>query len=206
MQTVLFVIALSVDVFLASAACGMDDIKIGIRTALCISGICSGVLLFSLAAGMFFGETLTERAADILCFTGLLLIGVYKLAEYGIRRYIRQNKFLCKRIKITFSQLNFIVSVYNNPVMADKDQSKEMSVQEGAAFALAMSADGLFGGVGAALLGLNLWGAAGLHAVLGVAAVCLGNCLGRFAVKKSSRDFSWIGGAMFVALAFTKIV
>ncbi len=206
MQTVLFVIALSVDVFLASAACGMDDIKIGIKTAPCISGICSGVLFFSLAAGKFFGSMLTEQSADMLCFAGLFLIGTYKLTEYGIRRYIRQNKFLCKRIKITFSQLNFIVSVYNNPVMADRDQSKEMSAAEGVAFALAMSADGLFGGLGAALMGMNLWTAVGLNFVLGVAAVCLGSGLGRAAVKKCSRDFSWIGGAMFVVLAFTKIV
>ena len=105
MQTVLFVIALSVDVFLASAACGMDQIKIEIKTALCISGICSGVLFFSLAAGNFFSEVLTEAVANVLCFAGLLLIGIYKLTEYAIRRYIRKYKYLCKRIKITFSQL-----------------------------------------------------------------------------------------------------
>ena len=206
MQTVLFVIALSVDVFLASAACGMDQIKIEIKTALCISGICSGVLFFSLAAGNFFSEVLTEAVANVLCFAGLLLIGIYKLTEYAIRRYIRKYKYLCKRIKITFSQLNFIVSVYNNPVMADRDQSKEMSVAEGVAFGIAMSADGLFGGLGAALMGLDLWKATALNFVCGMIAVQLGSFMGRAAAKKMERDFSWIGGVLFVVLAFPKVV
>ena len=74
------------------------------------------------------------------------------------------------------------------------------------AFAIAMSADGLFGGLGAALMGLDLWKATALNFVCGVIAVQLGSFMGRTAAKKMERDFSWIGGVLFVVLAFTKVV
>lgn len=205
-QTVLLIIALSVDVFLASAACGAEHIRIEKKTALCISAICSGVLFLSLVAGKLLNGVIKEKYTVILCFWGLLLVGIFKLAEYGIRAYIRKHKFLCKRVKITFSQLNFILSIYNNPVMADKDRSASMSVAEGVFFALAMSLDGFFGGLSAAFLGINVWQTTALNFLLSYAAVWLGSRAGMCMVKKRERDFSWVSGALFVVLAFSKIL
>lgn len=206
MQIVLLVIALSVDVFLASVACGTEHIKIERRTALCISAVCSGVLFLSLTVGNLLDGIIKETYTEVLCFAGLLLVGVFKLVEYGIKAYIRKYKFLCKRVKITFSQLNFILSIYNNPVMADKDRSSTMSVAEGVFFALAMSMDGFFGGLGAAFLGINIWWTTLLNFIFGFAAVRLGCLAGEKVALRQDRDLSWIGGALFVFLAFSKIV
>lgn len=53
MQTVLLIVALSMDVFLASVACGAEQIRIEKKTALCIGAVCSGVLFFSLVCACF---------------------------------------------------------------------------------------------------------------------------------------------------------
>lgn len=206
MQIVLLVVALSVDVFLASVACGTEHIRIEGKTALCISAICSGVLFLSLTVGNLLDGIIKETYTEVLCFAGLLLVGVFKLVEYGIKAYIRKYKFLCKRVKITFSQLNFILSIYNNPVMADKDRSSTMSVAEGAFFALAMSMDGFFGGLGAAFLGINIWWTTLLNFIFGLAAVLSGCSVGKKVALRQEKDLSWIGGALFVLLAFSKIV
>lgn len=198
--------ALSIDVFLASAACGAEQIRIEKKTALCISAVCSGVLFLSLAMGNLLDGVIKEKYTVYLCFAGLLLIGVFKLAEYGIRAYIRKHTFVCKRVKITFSQLNFILSIYNNPVMADKDRSSVMSVTEGVFFALAMSLDGFFGGLGAAFLHINVVETVLMNFFLGYAAVRAGSCAGMRAAVKREGDYSWIGGALFVLLAFSKIL
>ena len=95
MQAVLLVLALSIDIFIACAACGAEHITIGNRTALCVSGICSGGVL-------------KEENTTVLCFVGLFLVGAFKLIEYAIHAYIRKHRFLWKRVKISFSQLNFI--------------------------------------------------------------------------------------------------
>ncbi len=206
MQTFLLIVALSIDVFLASVACGAEQIKIEKKTALCISAVCSGVLFLSLAMGNLLDGVIKEKYTVYLCFAGLLLIGVFKLGEYGIRAYIRKHKFVCKRVKITFSQLNFILSIYNNPVMADKDRSSVMSVTEGVFFALAMSLDGFFGGLGAAFLHINVVETVLMNFFLGYAAVRAGSLAGMRAAVRKEGDYSWIGGALFVLLAFSKLV
>lgn len=198
--------ALSVDVFLASVACGTEHIIIEKKTALCISAVCSGVLFLSLTAGNLLDGVIKEAYTEWLCFFGLLLVGLFKLVEYGIKIYIKKYKFLCKRVKITFSQLNFILSIYNNPVMADKDRSSNMSVAEGIFFALAMSLDGFFGGLGAAFLGIDVWWTTFLNLIFGFAAVRIGCFVGKKVALRKEKDLSWIGGALFVVLAFSKIV
>ena len=123
MQVILLIIAVSVDVFVACVACGSEQIKIGSAAALCISTVCSGILGISLYAGMALQGVLLKKYALYLSFFGLLAVGIFKLTEYAIRKYIERHKFLCKKVKISFSQLSFILSIYNNPVMADRDHS-----------------------------------------------------------------------------------
>ena len=171
MQTVLLIVALSMDVFLASVACGAEQIRIEKKTALCIGAVCSGVLLFSLVCGKLIDGVVREKYAAYLCFAGLFLVGAYKLTEYGIRAYIRRHHFLCKQVKMKFSQLNFIISIYNNPAAADRDCSATMSVTEGICFALAMSVDGFFGGLGAAFLDISVAGTVCLNLVFSALAV-----------------------------------
>ena len=206
MQIILLVAALSVDVFFSSVACGAQRIRIGWKTALCISAVCSGVLCLSLVIGGLLGGVVKEQYATWLCFAGLLCMGLCKLAEYGIHAYIKKHTFLCKRVRITFSQLRFILSIYNNPVMADRDHSSEMSAGEGVFFALAMSLDGFFGGFGAAFLGIDVCRTVLGNFLFSLAAVCAGSALGWRAVQYHDRDFSWLGGALFVILAFSKIL
>ena len=114
MQVILLIIAVSVDVFVACVACGSEQIKIGSAAALCISTVCSGILGISLYAGMALQGVLLKKYALYLSFFGLLAVGIFKLTEYAIRKYIERHKFLCKKVKISFSQLSFILSIYNN--------------------------------------------------------------------------------------------
>jgi putative sporulation protein YtaF len=204
-QIVLLIVALSADVFLASVACGAENIKIETKTALCISGICSGVLFFALTAGKLLDGIIKKEYTAWLSFAVFFMIGIFKLTEYGVKAYIRKYKFLCKRVKISFAQLNFILDIYNNPVMADKDRSAVMSVAEGAFFALAMSFDGFFGGLGAAFLKINVWQVMLLNFILSFAAVQVGCLAGKKAALRQDMDLSWIGGVMFLLLAAAKL-
>lgn len=206
MQMFLLIIAVSIDVFLACMACGTEKIKIGNIAALCISGICSGVLFLALLAGRALDGIMMEKYTTALCFLALFLVGAFKLTEYAIRKYIQKYKFICKSVKISFSQLNFIFSIYNNPVMADKDHSATMSIAESVFFALAMSMDGFFGGLGAGFLKMNLWLTTLGNFFVSFLAVKLGCAAGIFASKRQKADLSWVGGVLFLVLAFSKIL
>lgn len=206
MQVFLLIIAVSVDVFFACISCGMEKIRIGTGAALSISGICSGVLFAALFAGNALEAVLVERYTSLFSFLGLFLVGAYKLIEYGVRKYIRKNPFICKQVKISFSQIHFILSIYNNPVVADKDHSATMSVSESVFFALAMSLDGFFGGLGAGLLKINLTAATFGSLLISFLAVKLGCSVGLKMSKIRETDLSWLSGVLFLVLAFSKIL
>ena len=89
-----------------------------------------------------------EKYAAYLCFAGLFLVGAYKLDGVRNPGVYQETPFPVQAGKMKFSQLNFIISIYNNPAAADGDCSATMSVTEGICFALAMSVDGFFGGLG----------------------------------------------------------
>ena len=141
-----------------------------------------------------------------LSFFGLLAVGIFKLTEYAIRKYIERHKFLCKKVKISFSQLSFILSIYNNPVMADRDHSATMSCVEAVFFALAMSLDGMFGGLGAGFTGKNIYFTVMGSFVVSFCAVLCGCRIGMQASKRWKTDVSWLGGVLFVILAFQKMI
>ena len=123
-------------------------------------------------------------------------MGIFKLTEYAIRKYIERHKFLCKKVKISFSQLSFILSIYNNPVMADRDHSATMSCVEAVFFA------GLGAGFGGKYIFLTVLGSF----VVSFCAVLCGCRIGMQASKRWKADVSWLGGVLFVILAFQKMI
>lgn len=206
MQVILLIIAVSVDVFVACVACGSEQIKIGCTAALCISTVCSIILGISLYAGMALQGVFLKKYALYVSFFGLLAVGIFKLTEYAIKKYIERHKFLCKKVRISFSQLSFILSIYNNPVMADRDHSATMSCMEAVFFALAMSLDGMFGGLGAGFTGKYILSAVIGSFAVGFCAVLFGCRLGMQASRRWKMDISWLGGVLFIVLAFQKII
>lgn len=91
--------------------------------------------------------------------------------------------------------------------MADKDHSKKMSVPEGISFALAMSLDAVIAGVSAAgFLDVPMYLATVWNFLASLFAVIAGSLLGRTLSRRWNMDFSWIGGILFLILAFGKMV
>ncbi len=63
-----------------------------------------------------------------------------------------------------------------------------------------------FGGLGAAFLDISIAGTVCLNLVFSALAVLGGSAVGKYAADRCKRDYSWIGGALFVVLAFSKIL
>lgn len=76
----------------------------------------------------------------------------------------------------------------------------------GCIFALAMSLDGMFGGLGAGFTGKNIYFTVMGSFVVSFCAVLCGCRIGMQASKRWKTDVSWLGGVLFVILAFQKII
>ena len=57
-----------------------------------------------------------------------------------------------------------------------------------------------------AFLDISIAGTVCLNLVFSALAVLGGSAVGKYAADRCKRDYSWIGGALFVVLAFSKIL
>ena len=88
--------------------------------------------------------------------------------------------------------------------MADRDHSATMSCVEAVFFALAMSLDGMFGGLGAGFTGKNIYFTVMGSFVVSFCAVLCGCRIGMQASKRWKTDVSWLGGVLFVILGVSE--
>lgn len=205
LEIFLLVIALCVDTFVASIAYGTDRIQIRFREIALMNAVCSLFLGLALGFGTVLRVLIPETLTKAVCFVSLLVLGMVKLLDYSIKKYINHHCDVHKDIHFSFSRLRFIISIYGDPVCADQDHSKTLSPKEAVFLAMAMSIDSLIAGTLAAFMEVNIWQTMAAAFVIGVAAIYAGQLLGRKIASRCKWDLSWMSGVLFLVLAFTKV-
>ncbi len=102
--------------------------------------------------------------------------------------------------------LNFILSVYASPESADADKSKSLSPKEAAVLAITLSAESFPIGIGMGLSAVPVWCVIPLIILADEAALRLGHFFGKKAAEKLRLDVSWLGGALLIVIALTKLI
>ncbi len=205
MESLILVIALSLDAFVACFAYGTNKIKIPFTSALVLTTISSLTLTISLFLGFIIKPYLPKELTHIICFIILFFLGTTKLFDSSIKAYIRKRNGLCKSFTFRAMSLNFILNVYADPEMADKDDSRILSYSEAISLALALSIDGLAVGLGAAIAEVNSILVIANSLIVGLVAVLLGAFIGKKVSEKVSLDLSWLSGVLLLILSFMKL-
>lgn len=200
----LLVIALCVDEMVASMAYGADGIRLRIKDMLLMNFISTVFLGLALCLGNLFVEFINLQSARIVGFVCLLFLGILKLSDYFIKSYINKHTQLWKNFSFSLSGLRFIISIYGNPTVADKDDSHTLSVKETFFLSCAMSIDSLTVGFMASFLGLSIPLSIGMTFFIGFLFVFTGYQLGRKIVTKTKKDLSWLCGVFLILLALSK--
>ncbi len=201
----LLVLALCLDTFVASAAYGTNQVSLSRNQICVVNGICSLCLGCSLLFGTLLDSWIPEAFTKEICFLSLLFLGFLKLADSLLHHYIQRHPDMQKHIRIHVSSIRFIINIYCDPMEADADKNKVLSWKEAVFFALAMSVDSLVAGTMAAFLKISV----PLTLITAFCMGCLFTYAGLFLGKKISshcpKDLSWIGGLLFILLAFLKL-
>lgn len=205
MESLILVTALSLDAFVACFAYGTNKIKIPFTSALVLTTISSLMLTISLALGFIIKPYLPQELTHIICFILLFFLGTTKLFDSSIKAYIRKRNGLCKSFTFRAMSLNFILNVYADPEIADKDDSRILSYSEAISLALALSIDGLAVGLGAAIAEVNSLLVIANSLLVGLMAVLLGAYIGKKISEKISLDLSWLSGVLLLILSFMKL-
>ena len=204
-EAAILAIILSIDVFVSAFAYGSDNIKIPMSSAWIINIICSVMIAFSFMVGTVIKPFIPSWLTAALCFGILFIIGSIKLLDGVIKSMIRKNEDLNKEIKFSVFSLKFIICLYADPERADADNSKVLSPIEAVTLAFATSMDGLALGLGAAFGNINGIMVSVWSLVTAMAAIILGCYLGKKVVDRFSFDLSWLGGAVLIVLAISKL-
>lgn len=205
METILLVLTLSLDAFVASIAYGSNKIKIPFSSIIIINIVCS----FFLASSIFFGsqmkKILPENITLIISFTILMLLGIYYLCEGIVKGYLKGRSDSNKKVKLKLFDIWFIVDIYVDETKADLNHSKRLNPKEAIYLATALSLDSLAVGFGSSLGNINYLYAIGLSLIIGIFAIWSGLLIGKKIVEKSKINLSWLAGIMLIILAVLKL-
>lgn len=200
----LLVFALCLDTLVASIAYGTNRIRISHGQIALFNGVCCMFLGLSLAFGALLDRAIPQSLTKSICFYSLLLLGCMKLADAGIRQYLRRHKSIHKNASFRFSHLRLIIDIYSDPMEADTDQDECLSWKEVFFFSLAMSVDSLVTGMMAAFLKISVSATVLCAFLVGECFTYLGLFLGRKISRHCPRDLSWLGGVLLILLALLK--
>ena len=198
------VLALCMDTFVASMAYGANKVHITWEKIVVMNAICSGCLGIALAAGSVLDGLVPESMTRMVCFISLFLLGVVKLLDYTIKKYINRHVSLHKGITFSFSGLRIIVNIYGDPMAADWDHSQSLSWKEVLFLSFAMSIDSLIAGALSAFLEIPVGLTMVTALIMGIVMMYAGLFLGKKLASRCKCDLSWISGVLFMILAVTK--
>lgn len=204
LNSILLVIALSLDSFLAALAYGAEKIKIPLKSVFLIALIGVMFLGVSLYTASFMRQFIPERVTHMISFGIFFCMGVSSLFQGTIKAFLRK----CKSSKLTFqySGISFVLDVYLDETSADADHSKLLSLKEAMYLAVALSIDSLVSGFA---LGIGITHPLPIMLIsfcIGIVAVLTGSALGRMATTMADRNLSWMSGILFLILAVTRIL
>lgn len=200
-EALILSLTLSIDSFAVSFSYGSSRIRIPLRSAFVLNGICCAILGISLFFGTLLKPFMPPEAGAVICFAILFLIGLAKLLDNITKTLIRHHSNLTKRIQFSLFNFGFILDIYANPETADADSSKSISPAESCSLAVALSFDGMAVGLGAALGNIHIPILLLSSFVLNGAAILSGVWLGEHLARKMRFDLSWLSGAILIVLA-----
>ena len=204
LQSLILVFALCTDTFVASLAYGANQVHVSWGKVALLNGICSGCLGAALGMGSLIDAFIPENLTKVICFVSLFTLGLVKLLDYSIKRYINNHCTLNKNFHFSLSGLKIIINIYGDPMAADWDDSKSLSWKETICLGLAMSIDSLVAGTMAAFVDLPALLTVATCFAMGMALMYAGLYAGQRLIARDGLDLSWLSGLLFIFLAFSR--
>lgn len=205
LQSLLLVLSLCLDTFLASIAYGTEKIKIPLYSSIIINLVCSSFLGISLLLSNILNDFLTIGIANILSFILLFSIGVYRIFEVFFKKYIKKYSNINTPLTFKVFDFKFVLQIYADEIKADYDKSKLLTAKEAFYLAVALSLDSLAVGFSSGLVYVNYIQVILLCFLVGMICILLGSYLGRYFTNIININLSWVSGVLLIILATLRI-
>ena len=198
-------VSISIDALAASFAYGCKKIKIPMLSAHIINLICTAAIVLSFLFGTILIQYISEDFASGLAFLILALLGLVKLFDSITKSIIRKHTQFNKEVSLSVFNFKLLMRLYADPEAADADCSKSISPREALVLAVSLSLDSLAIGLGAAMIGANIWFLIVLTLITDFVALLFGGWLGNKAASKLRFNISWLAGVILIGLAIMQL-
>ena len=189
----LFIMALSFDTFIAALTYEGNKINISFLSNLIISGVCSLSLIISLFLGDCLDNYLANNLIRLISFIMLFSLGIFKIFGDTIKKRIQKAKS-----RVCF--LDYIIKIYCDYKKADYDKSNDISKLEAVLLGTALSFDNLASGI-AFRVSYSYFIVIFLFSFF----INFLSILSTKIFKNININFSFIGGMIFIIIAFLRL-
>ncbi len=213
-SVILLAAAVSFDSLAIGVTYGMAQIRIPTLPRILLSIISAIFLLVAMAIGGIITIWLSKELTSVLGGLILVLLGCYSIwrtrqqanTQHNVdMKPAAENPSLLYNIRIPFFGL--IIHVIREPLAADYDSSKTISISEALILGFALALDAFAAGIGAAILGFPTILTATAVMVSNFLFVSKGLHTGRLLQQKMSNfPLQWLPGTMIILLGVLKIV
>lgn len=215
----LLAFAVSLDSLGVGVAYGMKNIRIPFKSIFVIA-LCSGTVMFiAMNVGAGLKALLPVNAANALGAVILIGIGIWALfsGEHSLQEESAPpskassadplwDETALKQVwSVEIKKLGLVIRILRKPSMADMDRSGTISAGEAVLLGCALSLDAFAAGLGVAMVGLSLWTAPLLVALMGVAFLLTGLHLGlRFQTKHFLKKLQFLPGGILILMGLSR--
>ncbi len=199
LKEIFLAVIVSIDTFLAAAACCNSGIKIPVLSALVIDVICAAVLGVSIAFSDILCGFIPLRICRLCGEAILIFLGAVTIAKSLVRSLIRHISDRGE-LSLKMGSSPLILKLYLDDTAADIDHSNLISAGEAAALALASSLDSAATGISCGYSDISPFAAFTAAFICGGTALFLGSVTGR-KISSLRHDFSWAGGLLLIIFA-----
>jgi len=207
---ILFALALNLDSIAVGMAYGVQGIKLPFTSLLIISGMSSGAIVLSMAAGGLIANFLPPGATHRLGGIILFLIGIWILyqsvSKTRKKDHHPEEDHPKTLLQIRIKNMGLVINVLREPHQADLDRSGEISSGEAILLGAALAMDALGAGFAVSMLGFSITSTALVVGLGHIITTCAGMYIGRRAGTTAlCRQIVTLPGCILMALGLYKI-
>lgn len=188
-SAILLAVSVSSDNFIVGFSYGLKKIKLSILSYLMIIVLPTIATVLAMAIGetaLFF---ISEGVAKLIGSLILIFLGLYSIIKS------KKDEIEEKETRINYE------NIINNPEVADTDNSGVIDVKEAVVLSLALAINNIGIGLGASVIGINLWFATFFTLFIGAFMLSLGNFLGnKIENKEVGRKGELLSGLLIIFL------
>lgn len=198
----LLCLAPNLDNMAIGLAYGVRKINVPFKSNFSIA-LFSGIATFmSSMLGSLLTNYIPVQLGNIIGGSIVCIIGLYTIASYFYNK--RKNGEVHESCT---QYIDSLKAVINDPSIADRDFSGDISLKESISLGIALAVNCLGTGFGAGLAGINIYILSGSIIVFSLATISLGVIIGKhFAARFSADKATVVSGILLIAVGIYQIL